>query len=109
MVDYMQEDMDGMRAEYDRWHAEAQQHAATAADDAACVHACMHVGGDVAAGLISLDTRATDTTLQPLRAQLAELERRVAAQAAQAAALRSLTADNDAKIARVLAGVVGRA
>eukprot|EP00730_Choanoeca_flexa_P004139 TRINITY_DN11609_c0_g1_i5.p1 TRINITY_DN11609_c0_g1~~TRINITY_DN11609_c0_g1_i5.p1 ORF type:complete len:587 (+),score=143.47 TRINITY_DN11609_c0_g1_i5:48-1808(+) len=83
VIDYIQEDVDSMRKELLEWRAEFQEHSATLADEA----------------------RETDTMVEPLRAELADLEQQVRDKQDLISSLRLQTLEHDAKIQKLMSGM----
>uniref|UniRef100_A0A8D2ZS90 TRAF3-interacting protein 1 n=1 Tax=Scophthalmus maximus TaxID=52904 RepID=A0A8D2ZS90_SCOMX len=83
IMDYIQEDMDAMQAELHTWRRENKEHAQA----------------------LLQEQRATDRAVEPLKAELAELEQLIKDQQDKNCALRSNILKNDEKIQKMVTGI----
>ncbi|XP_021395289.2 TRAF3-interacting protein 1 isoform X1 [Lonchura striata] len=83
MVDYIQEDMDAMRNELLMWRQENREHAEA----------------------LQREQSITDSTLEPLKAELAELEQLIKDQQDKICAIKANTLRNDEKIQRMILSI----
>ncbi|RLV92738.1 hypothetical protein DV515_00013680 [Chloebia gouldiae] len=83
MVDYIQEDMDAMRNELLMWRQENREHAEA----------------------LQREQSITDSTLEPLKAELAELEQLIKDQQDKICAVKANTLRNDEKIQRMILSI----
>ncbi|CAG5130888.1 unnamed protein product [Candidula unifasciata] len=83
VMDYVQEDMDSMQQELDKWRAENAQHALE----------------------LKREMNVTDRAIDPLRQQLAELDQAISDQLDRIAAVKSNIIKNDQKIQKMLQGI----
>ncbi|XP_061579927.1 TRAF3-interacting protein 1 isoform X3 [Cololabis saira] len=83
IMDYIQEDMDAMQAELHTWRRENKEHA----------QALLH------------EERATDQAVEPLKAELAELEQLINDKQDKICAVRANTLRNEEKIQKMVAGI----
>ncbi|XP_040087837.1 TRAF3-interacting protein 1 isoform X1 [Oryx dammah] len=80
IMDYIQEDVDAMQNELQLWHAENQQHAEA----------------------LQLEQSITDGTVEPLKAELAELEQLVRDQQDKICAVKASILKNEEKIQKMV-------
>ncbi|KAK7482073.1 hypothetical protein BaRGS_00026657, partial [Batillaria attramentaria] len=80
IMDYVQEDLDSMQKELDRWRTENKEHALA----------------------LRRERNVTDRAIEPLKAQLAELDRAIADQLDLIAATKSNILRNDQKAGKML-------
>ncbi|BFZ22681.1 hypothetical protein BsWGS_25720 [Bradybaena similaris] len=83
VMDYLQEDLDSMQQELDKWRAENAQHALE----------------------LKREMSVTDQAVEPLRQQLAELDRAINDQLDRIAAVKSNIIKNDQKMQKMLQGI----
>ncbi|XP_059149922.1 TRAF3-interacting protein 1-like isoform X2 [Physella acuta] len=83
VMDYVQEDLDSMQQELDKWRAENAQHALD----------------------LKRETNVTDRAVEPLKQQLTELDRAIKDQLDQIAATKANIIKNDQKIQKMLKGI----
>ncbi|XP_067459216.1 TRAF3-interacting protein 1 isoform X1 [Thunnus thynnus] len=83
IMDYIQEDMDAMQAELHTWRRENKEHAQA----------------------LLQEQRATDRAVEPLKAELAELEQLIKDQQDKICAVRSNILKNEEKIQKMVTGI----
>ncbi|XP_045910004.1 TRAF3-interacting protein 1 isoform X1 [Micropterus dolomieu] len=83
IMDYIQEDMDAMQAELHTWRRENKEHAQA----------------------LLQEQRATDRAVEPLKAELAELEQLIRDQQDKICAVRSNILKNEEKIQKMVTGI----
>uniref|UniRef100_A0AAQ6IIF6 TRAF3-interacting protein 1 n=1 Tax=Anabas testudineus TaxID=64144 RepID=A0AAQ6IIF6_ANATE len=83
IMDYIQEDMDAMQAELHTWRRENKEHAQA----------------------LLQEQRATDQAVEPLKAELSELEQLIKDQQDKICALRSNILKNEEKIQKMVTGI----
>uniref|UniRef100_A0A3Q1GTV7 TRAF3-interacting protein 1 n=1 Tax=Acanthochromis polyacanthus TaxID=80966 RepID=A0A3Q1GTV7_9TELE len=83
IMDYIQEDMDAMQAELHTWRKENKEHAQA----------------------LLQEQRATDHAVEPLKAELAELEQLIKDQQDKICAVRSNILKNEEKIQKMVTGI----
>ncbi|XP_070694199.1 TRAF3-interacting protein 1 isoform X2 [Pempheris klunzingeri] len=83
IMDYIQEDMDAMQAELHTWRQENKEHAQA----------------------LLQEQRATDRAVEPLKAELAELEQLIKDQQDRICAVRSNILKNEEKIQKMVTGI----
>uniref|UniRef100_A0A3P8SFY2 TRAF3-interacting protein 1 n=1 Tax=Amphiprion percula TaxID=161767 RepID=A0A3P8SFY2_AMPPE len=83
IMDYIQEDMDAMQAELNTWRKENKEHAQA----------------------LLQEQRATDHAVEPLKAELAELEQLIKDQQDKICAVRSNILKNEEKIQKMVTGI----
>lgn len=83
IMDYIQEDMDAMKAELNTWRQENKEHAQA----------------------LLQEQRATDRAVEPLKVELAELEQLIKDQQDKICAVRSNILKNEEKIQKMVTGI----
>ncbi|XP_070832590.1 TRAF3-interacting protein 1 isoform X1 [Chaetodon trifascialis] len=83
IMDYIQEDMDAMQAELNTWRRENKEHAQA----------------------LLQEQRATDRAVEPLKAELAELEQLIRDQQDKICAVKSNILKNEEKIQKMVTGI----
>ncbi|XP_040913702.1 TRAF3-interacting protein 1 isoform X2 [Toxotes jaculatrix] len=83
IMDYIQEDMDAMKAELHTWRRENKEHAQT----------------------LLQEQRATDRAVEPLKAELAELEQLIKDQQDKICAVKAKILKNEEKVQKMVTGI----
>ncbi|XP_034042520.1 TRAF3-interacting protein 1 isoform X4 [Thalassophryne amazonica] len=83
IIDYIQEDMDAMQAEFNTWRQENKEHARALLEE----------------------QRATDLVVEPLKAELAELEQLIKEEQDKICAVKSNIMKNEEKIQKLVTGI----